>query len=79
MAQQQALAIEGTKQYLEYLPGDSKRELVPENKLPSAVELAKTGVTSGPPALRPRRTTGAGPAVHLCERVWCGMTPDKYR
>ena len=79
MAQQQALAIEGSTQYLESLPGELKRDLVPANKLPAASELSKVGVTAGPPAHRPRRTRGAGPAVHLCERVWCEMKPDKYK
>lgn len=79
MAQQQALAMEGSKQYLENLPGELKRDLVPVNKLPPAADLSKVGVTSGPPAHRPRRTKGAGNAVHLCERVWCEMKPDKYK
>jgi hypothetical protein len=78
MAKQQALAVEGSKQYLENLPGEHKRDLVPENKLPSAFELSTVGVMSGPPAYRPRKTTGAGRAAHLCERMWCEMKPDKY-
>jgi hypothetical protein len=78
MTQQQALAIQGSMQYQESLPGELKRELVPASKLPPASELSKVGVVSGPPAFRPRKTTGAGPAVHVCERVWCEMKPDQY-
>ena len=78
MARQQALASEGSRQYLENLPGESKRDLVPANKLPSSAELSKVGTFSGPPAYRPRKTSGGGEVVHLCEKFWCDMKPDKY-
>eukprot|EP00892_Ulva_mutabilis_P003598 jgi/Ulvmu1/160/UM001_0164.1 len=76
MAQQQALAIQGSQQAPDVLPGASSA-LVPASQLPPAAELLKTGVSAGPPKFRPRRANANG-AAHLCEEVWCQLPPENF-
>lgn len=76
MAQQQALAIQGSPQTPDVLPGSSSA-LVPASQLPPASELLKTGVSAGPAKFRPRRATADG-CAHLCEEVWCQLPPENF-
>lgn len=76
MAQQQALAIEGSTQTPDALPGASSA-LVPANQLPPSSELLKTGVSAGPTKFRPRRCTADG-CAHLCEEVRCQLPPENF-
>lgn len=76
MAQQQALALQGSTQAPDALPG-AATALVPTNQLPPAAELLKTGVSAGPARFRPRRANTDG-AAHLCEEVWCQLPAENF-
>ena len=79
MARRQALAAQGSRQLPDNLPG-ADTALVAAGQLPTASELAVTGIDAGPHKFRPGRTDRrkSGGAVHLCEHVRCELPAERF-